>query len=98
MLHNLIVLSARSIIYPFSIFYEGMVGAVRPWRDGDQFGGCDVYNPWSVLMYMDRLTNSNNKSPESFWANTSGNDVLYRFIQQGNAEMKQDFDTLSAAA
>lgn len=73
-----------------------MVGAARPWRDGYQFGGCDVYNPWSVLMYMDRLTNSNNKAPESFWANTSGNDVIYRFIQQGNAEMKQDFDTLSS--
>lgn len=69
---------------------------MKEWYDGYQFGGCDVYNPWSVLMYMDRLTNSNNKSPESFWANTSGNDVIYRFIQQGNAEMKQDFDTLSS--
>ena len=69
---------------------------MKEWYDGYQFGGCDVYNPWSVLMYMDRLTNSNNKSPESFWANTSGNDVIYRFIQQGNAEMKQDFDILSS--
>ena len=69
---------------------------IKEWYDGYQFGGCDVYNPWSVLMYMDRLTNSNNKSPESFWANTSGNDVIYRFIQQGNAEMKQDFDILSS--
>ena len=69
---------------------------MKEWYDGYQFGGCDVYYPWSVLMYMDRLTNSNNKSPESFWANTSGNDVIYRFIQQGNAEMKQDFDILSS--
>ncbi|MCR0421130.1 ATP-binding protein [[Clostridium] innocuum] len=69
---------------------------IKEWYDGYQFGGCDVYNPWSVLMYMDRLTNSNNESPESFWANTSGNDVIYRFIQQGNAEMKQDFDILSS--
>ncbi len=69
---------------------------MKEWYDGYQFGGCDVYNLWSVLMYMDRLTNSNNKSPESFWANTSGNDVIYRFIQQGNAEMKQDFDILSS--
>ena len=69
---------------------------IKEWYDGYQFGGCDVYNPWSVLMYMDRLTNSNNKSPESLWANTSGNDVIYRFIQQGNAEMKQDFDILSS--
>ena len=69
---------------------------IKEWYDGYQFGGCDVYNPWCVLMYMDRLTNSNNKSPESFWANTSGNDVIYRFIQQGNAEMKQDFDILSS--
>ena len=69
---------------------------MKEWYDGYQFGGCDVYNPWSVLMYMDRLTNSNDKSPASFWANTSGNDLIYRYVRQGGIEMKQEFDILTS--
>ena len=69
---------------------------IKEWYDGYQFGGCDVYNPWSVLMYMDRLTNSNNKSPESFWANTSGNDIIYQYIQKANSHMREDFDLLTS--
>ena len=69
---------------------------MKEWYDGYQFGGCDVYNPWSVLMYMDRLTNSNDKSPASFWTNTSGNDLIYRYVRQGGIEMKQEFDILTS--
>lgn len=47
-------------------------------------------------MYMDRLTNSNDKSPASFWANTSGNDLIYRYVRQGGIEMKQEFDILTS--
>lgn len=72
-----------------------MVGAARPWRDGYRYGNQDIYNPWSVLMYVKKIIQKDDE-PESFWANTSGNDVIYRFIQQGNAEMKQDFDILSS--
>ena len=32
--------------------------------------------------------------PESFWANTSGNEIIYRYIQQGTAQMKVEFDEL----
>ena len=45
-------------------------------------------------MYVNKILQDNNE-PESFWANTSGNDLVYRYIQQGDTEMKQDFDILS---
>lgn len=44
-------------------------------------------------MYVNKILQDNNE-PESFWANTSGNDLVYRYIQQGDTEMKQDFDIL----
>ena len=71
-----------------------MVGGAHPWRDGYLFGNQEIYNPWSVLKYMLNITQGNDE-PASFWANTSGNDIIYRYIQQSTAEMKQDFDILS---
>ncbi|RJV82838.1 hypothetical protein DWX45_21165, partial [Erysipelotrichaceae bacterium AF19-24AC] len=67
---------------------EEYKAVIKEWYDGYQFGGCDVYNPWSVLMYMDRLLNSSRKEPESFWANTSGNEIIYRYVKEANPLMR----------
>ena len=67
---------------------------VKDWYDGYLFANQEIYNPWSVLKYMLNITQGNDE-PASFWANTSGNDIIYRYIQQSTAEMKQDFDILS---
>ena len=75
---------------------EEYKAVVKEWYDGYEFGGCDVYNPWSVLMYMDRLLNSSRKEPESFWANTSGNDIIYRYVKGANPNMRNEFDILAS--
>lgn len=67
---------------------------MKEWYDGYMFGDQEIYNPWSVLMYVQKII-QNDDDPESFWANTSGNDLVYRYIQQGDDEMKLDFDLLS---
>ena len=36
-----------------------------------------IYNPWSVLKYVLKLLQGNDV-PESFWANPSGNDIIYK--------------------
>ena len=75
---------------------EEYKAVVKEWYDGYEFGGCDVYNPWSVLMYMDRFLNSSRKLPESFWANTSGNDIIYRYVKEANPLMREEFDVLAS--
>lgn len=70
-----------------------MVGAARPRRDGYLFNQTEVYNPWSVLKYVKKGMEES-PVPESFWANTSGNEIIYRYIQQGTAQMKVEFDEL----
>ena len=75
---------------------EEYKAVIKEWYDGYQFGGCDVYNPWSVLMYMDRLLNSSRKEPESFWANTSGNEIIYRYVKEANPLMREEFDVLAS--
>lgn len=46
-------------------------------------------------MYLRKIRHDNGE-PESFWANTSGNDIIYRYIQADDAQIKQEFDILSA--
>lgn len=43
----------------------------REWYDGYRFGNADIYSPWSILKYI----NSGFK-PSSYWAGTSGNDII----------------------
>ena len=66
-----------------------MVGAARPWRDGYLFGNKEIYNPWSVLKYVLKILQGNDV-PESFWANTSGNDIIYQYIQKADSQMRTD--------
>lgn len=49
---------------------------IKKWYDGYQFGTKDIYNPWSILYYVSQLIVNNNKHPEAYWVNTSGNDIV----------------------
>ena len=71
-------------------------GQVKEWYDGYLFGNMEIYNPWSVLMYIDKLVNTDKRVPESFWANTSGNDIIYRYVKEANPMMRDEFDILAS--
>ena len=43
----------------------------KEWYDGYRFGNADVYNPWSVLNYV-----QSGFVPKSYWSNTSTNSIL----------------------
>ena len=47
----------------------------KEWYDGYRFGDADIYNPWSLLMYI-----RNKFKPGTYWASTSGNDILETFL------------------
>ena len=47
----------------------------KEWYDGYRFGNADVYNPWDILMYI-----RNDFEPGTYWADTSGNDILETFL------------------
>ena len=57
---------------------------VKEWYDGYQFGNKEIYNPWSTLMYVKNITQDVSFKPISFWANTSGNDLVVKYIQNGD--------------
>ncbi len=67
---------------------------VKTWYDGYMFGKQEMYNPWSIIQYVYQASRTSNKKPLSFWANTSGNDIVMQYITHGDSQMRQDFDTL----
>lgn len=62
---------------------------VKSWYDGFTFGRrTDIYNPWSVLNYLDK------KKVGAYWANTSSNSLVGKLIQEGSKDIKNTFEKL----
>lgn len=56
---------------------------VKFWYDGFTFGShSDIYNPWSVINYLDK------KMFDTYWANTSSNNLAGKLIREGSKEVK----------
>lgn len=64
--------------------------------DGYRFGDIDIYCPWDVISYVDLLNISSNKTPKSFWINTSSNDLVKRFIYMADKTTRDDIERLVA--
>ena len=62
---------------------------VKRWYDGFTFGKVtDIYNPWSIINYLDR------KKVGLYWANTSSNRLVDKLLREGNREVKKAFEGL----
>ena len=62
---------------------------VRKWYDGFIFGGHkDIYNPWSILHFL------NKGKVADYWANTSSNALVSKLIQGGSGDIKEKFEIL----
>ena len=70
------------------------VDEVKEWYDGYLFGNIEIYNPWSILMYVKNKIQDQSFKPVSFWANTSGNDLVVNYIQNGSDELHEEFEQL----
>ena len=66
---------------------------VKVWYDGYLFGNTEIYNPWSVLKYVLKAIQSKPEA-ESFWANTSSNELVVDYIKNANHSMYQEFQLL----
>ena len=56
-----------------SLKYYGIeqeISNVKDWYDGYKFGDSEVYNPWSILNFLEY------KELRAYWVDTSGNDLI----------------------
>ena len=52
----------------YGLEYE--ISKVKDWYDGYKFGNSEVYNPWSILNFLQ------DKELRAYWVDTSGNDLI----------------------
>jgi len=75
---------------------ESKMQIIKDWYNGYLFGNTVVYNPLSAVCMVNAWTLNINRYPESYWVNTSGNDIVRQLADTANAEMKTDLETLIA--
>ncbi len=57
------------------------IDEIREWYDGYRFGDADVYNPYSVMMYL-----GNGCEPESYWNNMTGGGMSEDLVANMSSE------------
>ena len=67
---------------------------IKQWFNGYIFGETNVYNPWSVMQYVDDLKANINKLPKSYWANTSSNSIVKSLIERADDITKGEIEDL----
>ena len=79
--------------YGIESYYE----EVKSWYDGYRFGNVEVYCPWDVLNYCDKIKSHGDSFPENYWINTSSNDTVKKFLQMSdNIKTKREIEKLLA--
>ena len=59
------------------------IDEAKDWYDGYRFGGCEIYNPWSLLNYVDE-----GFTPKAYWLSTSSNDLVGDVLSRLSPEMR----------
>lgn len=75
---------------------EEHLAETKAWYDGYRFGNADIYCPWDVINHVDLLRFDAGAEPQSYWSNSSGNDLVKRFINKASRQTKDELETLVA--
>ena len=75
---------------------EEHLAETKEWYDGYRFGNANIYCPWDVISYVDYLLADPHAEPEAFWINTSGNDLVKRFIDKADKTTQNEIERLIA--
>ena len=67
---------------------------VKAWYDGYQFGDTEVYNPWSVINYVNSCCGNRNALPRPYWSNTSSNSIVRTLVEKADISVKQEIEAL----
>lgn len=67
---------------------------VRKWYDGYLFGETEVYNPWSVINYVDDNKKKSEKFPKPYWSNTSSNSIVKELIEGADLITRTEIENL----
>ena len=69
---------------------------VKEWYDGYYFGNADIYCPWDVINFVKKLVSDPSARPSAFWINSSGNDMVKRFVDKADQTTRDEIEKLVA--
>ena len=75
---------------------ENVHETVRDWYDGYQFGETAVYNPWSVINYVNSCYQDKHPFAKPYWSNTSSNSIVRKLIEHADITAKEEIERLIA--
>lgn len=81
---GLVESEVKAMLDYYNIGYE--MPEVKSWYNGYSFGENEIYNPWSILKYVQF------KKVKSYWVNTSGNALILNMLLASNSTV---FDNLN---
>ena len=73
---------------------EDNLETVKQWYDGYRFGETEVYNPWSVINYVDSCYQNKNAFAKPYWSNTSSNSIVRNLVEHADISVKQEIEAL----
>ena len=69
--------------------YQDKLSEMKAWYNGYKIGDTTLYNPWSIISCM-----KNEGLLQSYWVNTSGNELIKKLLINSSLKFKQDFEHL----
>ena len=75
---------------------EAAAPVMKAWYDGYRFGNAEVYCPWDVINYAKKLLANPQAEPQAFWINSSGNDLVKRFVDKADKTTQDEIERLIA--
>ena len=67
---------------------------VKGWYDGYLFNETEIYNPWSILKYVNDRKDKVTKFALPYWSNTSSNSIIREMVEEADEEARTDLETL----
>ena len=67
---------------------------VKEWYDGYLFNRIEIYNPWSILKYVNDRKDHVTQFALPYWSNTSSNSIIREMVGEADEEAKEDLETL----
>ena len=67
---------------------------VKKWYDGYLFNDFEIYNPWSILKYVNDRKDHVTRFPLPYWSNTSSNSIVHEMVEDADEDARRDLETL----
>ena len=66
----------------------------RQWYNGYVFGNTNVYNPWSILNFIQDSDENEVWYPRPYWANTSSNYIIRDLVDIADGDARNEIEAL----